>query len=792
MTDYRDTVGKKKDRQTGISLGGVVDSAQDAVDDATDAAGDVVDDATDAADDFGSSVGDVTDDALDPVSSIGDSAGDAFDDATDAADDFGSSVGDAVDDAQDTVDDAIDDAGSSFDDATDSIGDTVDDAIDSGQDAASGIGDTVDDAIDDAGDAIDDTTDNIGDTVDDAFGGAGDAFDNATDNIDDTFSDISGEIDDSIDDAIGSVGDAADNVTDDAFNPPDIGNLIPDVQAPDVGEVIDNASGEVNEAFDDATDFGGDVAEGAGNIFDDATEGAGDAFDEATDAAGDFGEGAVDFGSDLFGGAGEAADDAGDAVTDFLGGAADFGGDIAGGAGDIAGDLAEGGANIAGSAAGVGLDVVDAAADTVLFTPFNIGQEFGEQAAETLSNIGGGGVVEDRGDTTTAIGGSSGEGSGSPNNTPVQWGEMVKATTVTGAVIFKNEALNTPDERVRYFAIGEDKEGNKVAYGGNNKAVRITSVESLGQLPHFDTLQAAKEAVPHRGGRNNERNQSETAWQSPEKVNQIGAVSILQQVGEDSSDGQVTRFMAATQTDTGQKVFLESATSLVRVNNIDTLDDAPTFETQTEAEDVADQYMRTLQNNGSGDTTTDESPRADESGEQQQGSTQWGQAEQVNQVQGIIIIRQDGQTPQGQMVERFLAVTQDDNGNNIVIRNGNEAVRASNLQGSEGIPSFDTQGAAESAAQAYAETPPEEQETTEAPEPQAPEGQTSQGLGLPFDISPTALGIGALAAGGGLLAIFGGGGNGTNRQTSSASEMDNMENMRVRANTNSGNNNRRS
>lgn len=772
MTDYRDTVGKKKQRQTGFSIGGVIDDAQDAVDDAVGSVGGTVDDAVGGIDD--------------------------------TVDNVGGGIDDVVDDVGGGIDDAVDDVGGGIDDAVGNVGDTVDDAVGG-----------VDDAFDNAGDLLDDTTQDIDNAIDDSIGGfqdqlgdigsgAGDAFGDITGGIDEAFDDaidagqgFAGGIDDTFDDAIDTGQDFAggiDDTIDNTFD--DIGSLVPDVQAPDVDGIIDNASGEVNDAFDDFTDFGGDVAEGAGDFFGDVSE-----------EAGDFGEGAGDFFGDVTEGADNIFDETVDETTEFagdvgdaLGSSADNIGDIAGGifggAADLAGDVGGGAANLAGSAANLGLDVVDGALDTVLFTPLSVGQDFIQGSIEKISSIGGGGLVGNPGDTTT-------KADGTQDGTPVQWSEASQVTTVTGAVILKQEALNTPDQRVRFFAIGQDKSGDKVAFGANNKAVKVDSVESLGELPHFDTLQAAKEAVPHRGGRNNERNESDTRWDKPQKVNQIGAVSILEQTGQDSSGGQVTRYLAATQTDQENKVFLKSATEVVPVNEIDTLDDAPSFDTQEEAERVATQYMRSLQGptGGSGGPTPggggsgtpggeggEPMPQpgggGSDSGGEGEGSVEWGQAEQVGQVQDVIILEQTGQTPDGEEKTRYLAATQNQSGETLLIKSATEAVRVESLQSSGEIPSFESQEEAESVAQEYVQTPEDEKSVSDPPT----SGTGSSGdSGLLGGFSPVTLGAGALAIGGGLYTLYGGEGKkGKKKKGKKDNNGSGMSGLSVKANKNNG------
>ena len=770
MADYRDTIGKKKQRQTGLNVGPI------SIGGGGGGGGD--DGGSDDDDDGG-----------------GGFIGGAIDDAQDAVDDATDTVSDTVDDARDTVSDTVDDTTSGIDDALGGIGGGIDDAVDDAQDA-----------VDDATDTVDDTTDNIGDTIGDIGGGIDDAVDDATDATDDAIDDVQ----DTVDDTVGDVGDTVDDVsdtvgdvTDDAIETPDVGNLVPDIEVPEVGDVIDEASGEVSDAFDDATDIGGDFAEGAGDAFDDATdiaddafegagdtfddvtegagdafdnvtEGAGDAFDDATDAAGDFTDDAFDF-------AGGIADDAGETADDFFEGAGDFAGDAFEGATDAAGGVFGGAVDAAQGAAGLGLDVVDAAADTVLFTPFNIGQEFGEAAANQLSNIGGGGIVGNQGDTTTVP-----SNEGSPSGTPVQWSEPSQATTVTGAVILKQEALNTSDSRVRFFAIGEDKAGDKVAFGANNKAVKINSVDNLGNLPHFDTLQAAKEVVPHRGGRRNERSESNISWESPEQVDQSGAVAILKQTGQNSNGNREVRFFAATQTDQQQKVFLKSATELVRVANIDTLDDAPSFDSRSEAKTVADEYMATLQDGSGNQRSTEDSPRSEDgSGTQDGSAASWQNSNRVDEVEGIAIIEQSRQVEGGNTQTRYLAVAPVEGEGVAVIESGTEAVRVTNPARND-IPSFEQEQAAVSAANSFLESDDSEKTVTDETDsgPDSPTTGTGGTGGGLFGFSPRTLGVGALAIGGGLLVAFGGGDNQTrSRTTGDNGTNGGMSNMRVRANT---------
>jgi len=806
MADYRDTIGKKKQRQTGINvgpisigggggggssddqeeeesedddsggggfIGGAIDSAQDAVDDASDAVDDATDTVEDTVDDVSSGVDDTIDDTTDGVS-------DTIDDAVGGIGGVVDDAQDTIDDASDTVDDSVGDAGNAIGNIGDTVDDTVDDAADTADDAFDGIGDTVDDAIDDSQD-----------TFDDVISGAGDAFEDAQETVDDAVEGAG----DAFDDAQDTIGD----VTDDAIDAPDIGNLVPDIEAPSPGDVLDEASGEVSDAFDDATDFGGDVAEGAGDVFDnatdiaddafgsvgdtfdDVTEGAEDAFDDATDAAGETFDDAIDF-------TGTVGDDIFDTADDALEGAGDFAGDVAGGASNVAGSVFGGAVDAAQGAAGLGLDVVDAAADTVLFTPFNIGQEFGEAAANQLSNIGGGGIVGNQGDTSTVPDNESGA-----SGTPVQWSEPSQATTVTGAVILRQEALNTPDARVRFFAIGEDKSGDKVAFGANNKAVKINSVDNLGNLPHFDTLQAAKEVVPHRGGRRNERSESQKAWDSPTQVDQVGAVAILKQVGQDSEGLRDIRFFAATQTDQQQKVFLKSATELVRVANINTLDDAPSFESRSEAKTVAENYMETLQDGSGNERSTEDSPRNQGDGSSEESAPRpWGNSNSVDTVGNVAIIEQTRQTQSGDTQTRYLAVAQVEGEGVAVVESGNKAVRVKDPSRDD-IPSFDSEQAAASAADSFLNTDEEQQTVTDKTEttPSGPTGGTGSTGSLLSGLSPTTLGVGALAIGGGLLAAFSGGDSQTTaRDTNNNGSNGDMSNMRVRASSNTGSNSR--
>ena len=607
MSDYRDNIGKKKQRQTGYlgrsfsgSSGGSDDDGGDD-DGGSSFGGGYTTFSSGSSDSGGSDDSDDDDDSGGGGGSNDGGGGGGF------LGGIQDTVDDAVSGAQDTVDDAVDTAQDTADDVTDTAQDTVDDATDSLPTFSTpDVGNLVPDAqAPDAGEVIDNASGEIDDAVgdaQDAVSDAGGAVDDAVSDAQDTFDDATDTIDDAVVDAQDTAEDAFSDVTGGAE------------------DTFDDVTGGAEDAFDEASSAFDDFTSDAEDAVSDATEDVGDAFGDAADQAGDFGDDVGDTVDDAVGSTEDAFsgffDDAGDAVDDAAGGLQ---------------DVAEGASGTVDDAISGAGGVIDSVADTVVFGPGDTTQDFIRGIANEVGGIGGGGVVNQLGDTTSNVAetftdtarnlGGAGQGGSQVKNQgdePVQWTELQQITTVTGAVIFKQESTNTPDQRVRFFAIGQDQQGNTIAYGADNKAVRVDSVDTLGELPHFSSSSAAKDVVPHRNGRATDRRerQNRPEYSSPEKVNQIGPVSILQQTGQRPDGNQVTRFFSVTRTDEDQLVLLQSATEVVRMNNIDTMNDAPSFGTQREAEEVAQAYAQRIsggEQGGSGEgeeTTTEDSPRA--------------------------------------------------------------------------------------------------------------------------------------------------------------------------------------
>lgn len=548
MTDYRDTIAKRRRaRQTGF-LDGLKEAGGDFAEGAKNFGEDVVEGGGQALDEGVSAVTNTADDA-------GESFGNFVEDTTSSggvagqtADFFGGGVDAIAGGGEDIAEGAADFVGGegTFEDVTSGIDDTFEGATNSFEDVTSGIDDTFEGVTEGAGDAISDVT-----------GGAGDALDNAIGGVEDTFGDIGSGVTEG------------------------------------VSDFTDSALGGATSVVSGATDTIGDITGGA-------MEGIEDIGGGAVDAATDFGSSLGDLGGDLIGGTTDVG-------GDLLGGATDIGGDLLGGAGDALGGTVDFGSDVVGGGIDLGADLGGAAVDAATGDGQNkqgnqvqwgepqkveqmgrciIQKQSSNQGDERFlvvtANSNNEEVFLDSSGNMVKVSNvegmddipfhdtlSAARSACEAADMDRAWGQLEQYEEHDGGVIMV-QSSQSGDER--YFALTTDQNGNNAAVATDGSLVQMEEGDKGDDLPSYPTPESAREAL-------NKATTASRQWGDLEKVETTGQCVIMRQRSSDENE----RFFTLTKGQNGELVAVSNDGKGVVVSSVDNAQQLPHYPTIEDA-----------------------------------------------------------------------------------------------------------------------------------------------------------------------------------------------------------------
>lgn len=164
--------------------------------------------------------------------------------------------------------------------------------------------------------------------------------------------------------------------------------------------------------------------------------------------------------------------------------------------------------------------------------------------------------------------GSGGDGNGGSDGSGATWGELQRSTTLGSAWVLAYQAAVNSDRR-RWFVIRMES-GTLQALKANGAVYSSKESDTLGQLPHYDSESAARdafEAWAENGGdgpNNTPAPDGDPSWGEWSKVRKVGPWFIF---GRTSADGSQAQFIVAGKRD-GATVYLAPAAKIVEEPHI--------------------------------------------------------------------------------------------------------------------------------------------------------------------------------------------------------------------------------
>lgn len=194
----------------------------------------------------------------------------------------------------------------------------------------------------------------------------------------------------------------------------------------------------------------------------------------------------------------------------------------------------------------------------------------------------------------TYYGSGSGDGDGSgddgdsntPTNESTTWGELQRSGTLgSGWVLAYQKAVNS--DRRRWFAIRMSGDTLQ-ALKSSGQVYEAKESDSLGQLPHYDTADDAREAFEkwaQNGGEKppNAPTNESTTWGEWRKVRKVGPWFIF---GRTSKSGDKAQFIVAGKRD-GSAIYLAPEGEITDAPHI--------YDTIQAAKNALDAYSQAVQ-----------------------------------------------------------------------------------------------------------------------------------------------------------------------------------------------------
>jgi len=556
MTDYRQTTGKRTNRQTSGLLNDAFNAGQNLVDNTRDQAEQTYNDTKDAVNDTFESAGDQVQETQDDGGLIGQGQ-DAIDDAFSFS--GGSDDGDSSGDSGGS--------GSFIDDTANFFGDTADDVVETAEDTGNSINNFQEEAVDFI--AGEGTADSIQDGAQSFIDDTQERFEETQNQIDNTFDGFTDTVEDFGEgafDASAGAGDFLAGSTDEAFS-----RTFDNQQGGGIFDVVNNTADNLAGSFD----------ESIGRQFD-STPGGG-----VLDPIGDLGSGAFDI-------AGDAADFGGDLVNLGIEGAMSIPGQVT--------NIPSGGSGQNSQKQWSELTEVVQMGNCIINKQSS---NQGDTRYITISSDGNGNTVGVKADGSFVNLPQMNWMSEAPWHSSLQkakqaceaagldmaWGEFERVETHNGGIILKQTAS---DGTERFAALAPDDSGNRSAVAADGGLVTISEGESMSDIPTYPNIASARDALNKTEGTTRQ-------WGPLERVGKEGNCIIMKQQSSDDN----TRYFTTVQSGSGETIALANDGTGKVVSTVDNAQNLPHYPTESDARAACPSNSGTPSNGGSNWTTDD-------------------------------------------------------------------------------------------------------------------------------------------------------------------------------------------